>query len=86
MSQLSSAESGFEKVDMALYRSAVRRARGLLIGSEEGRLLVESADEYMTGQKIRNAERMTSMLAPGPWKTATAPDGGGVSVSLGMNP
>jgi len=66
---LSSAESGFARNDMALYRSATRSARGLLIGGEEGRELVESAYEWMTGQKIRNAERMTSMLAPGAWAT-----------------
>jgi hypothetical protein len=66
-SLLVAAESGFERTDMALYRSATRRARGLLVGGEKGRELVESADEWMAGQKIRNTERMTSMLAPGPW-------------------
>jgi hypothetical protein len=69
---LSRAESGFERNDMALYRSAARRARGLLIGGKEGRELVGSADEWMAGQKIRNAERMMSMLAPGPWATSLA--------------
>jgi hypothetical protein len=57
---------------MALYRSATRRARGLLIGGKEGRELVDSADEWMAGQKIGNPEKMTSMLVPGPWMAATA--------------
>jgi hypothetical protein len=69
---LASAESGFESNDMRLYLSAARRARGFLIGEEEGRGLVESADEWMVGQKIRNPERMTSMLAPGRWSAASA--------------
>jgi hypothetical protein len=71
-SLLSSAESSFERNDMALYRSATRRARGLLIGGKEGRELVDSADEWMAGQKIGNPEKMTSMLVPGPWMAATA--------------
>jgi len=68
---LSSAESGFEKNDMGLYSSAARRARGLLLGGEEGRELVRSADEWMARQKIVNPERMTSMLAPGRWSAAS---------------
>jgi len=75
-SRLSSAEAGFERNDMALYRAATRRARGLLVGDEEGQELVASADEYMTGQQIRNPERMTAMLSPGLWRTERA-DGGG---------
>jgi hypothetical protein len=71
-SLLSFAESGFERNDMVLYRSATRRALGLILGGEEGRKLVESADEWMAGQKVRNAERMMSMLVPGPWKAETA--------------
>jgi hypothetical protein len=64
---LVSAESDFEKNDMKLYSSAARRARGLLLGGEDGRDLIRSADDWMTGQKVRNPERMTWMLAPGRW-------------------
>ena len=66
-SLLFAAESGFETNDMALYRSAARRARGLVLGGEEGRALVAWSDEWMEGQKIRNTDRMTHLLAPGPW-------------------
>ena len=85
-SLLSAAEREFDANDMVLYRFATRRALGLVLGGEEGRDLVESADEWMTAQKVRDAERMTSMLVPGPWKTATASDRGGVTVSPGLNP
>ncbi|HSD71930.1 MAG TPA: hypothetical protein VLE54_04020, partial [Thermoanaerobaculia bacterium] len=71
---LSSAESGFERTDMALYRFATRRARGLLLGGEEGRELGGSADEWMAAQKIRNPDRMTFMLAPGRWEVRSEED------------
>jgi hypothetical protein len=71
-SLLSAAERDFDANDMVLYRSATRRALGVGLGGDEGRDLVESADEWMAGQKIRNPERMTSMLVPGPWTAATA--------------
>jgi serine/threonine protein kinase len=64
---LSSAEGDFDANDMALYRSAARRARGAALGGDEGRDLIKSADEWMAGQKIRNPESMTAMLVPGPW-------------------
>jgi len=70
-SLLSAAERDFDTNDMVLYSSATRRALGIVLGGEEGRDLVESADEWMAGQKIRNPERMTSMLVPGPWTAAT---------------
>jgi hypothetical protein len=70
--ELTSAESGFERVEMALYRSAVQRARGLLLGGEEGRELVASAEEWMTRQKIQNPGCMTSLLAPGQWEVQAA--------------
>jgi hypothetical protein len=64
---LSSAEGDFDANDMALYRSAARRARGAALGGDEGRDLIKSADEWMAGQTIRNPESMTAMLVPGPW-------------------
>ena len=63
-----SAEASFEAVDMALYAAATRRRRGQLIGGDEGRKLVEEAETWMAGQKIKNPDRMTDMLAPGKWE------------------
>jgi hypothetical protein len=69
-SLLSAAERDFDENDMGLYRSATLRALGVVLGGDEGRGLVESADEWMSGQKIRNPENMTAMLVPGPWTPA----------------
>ena len=52
---------------MALHAAASRRCRGLLLGGEEGRALVQSADAWMANERILNPERMTAMLAPGRW-------------------
>jgi serine/threonine protein kinase len=62
---LVSAEDGFTAADMGLHAACVRRRRGELLGGEAGRGLVARADAWMTGQNIRNPERMAAMLAPG---------------------
>jgi hypothetical protein len=64
---LAAAERGFDATKMALYAAATRRCRGSLLGGEEGRALVESADAWMRAERIKNPERMTAMLAPGRW-------------------
>ena len=62
-----SAEAALESTDMRLYAAVARRRRGQLIRGDEGDALMRSADLWMTGQGIRNPERMTRMLAPGAW-------------------
>jgi hypothetical protein len=70
LERLHAAQSGFEASRMSLYAAAARRCGGLLLGNEEGARLVAEADAWMTREGIRNPERMTAMLAPGPWSTA----------------
>ncbi len=55
----------FDAVDLLLHAAAARRRLGAILGGDKGKVLVESADAWMTGQKIRNPARMTAMLAPG---------------------
>jgi hypothetical protein len=62
---LNSAMTAFEKVEMRLHAAVARRRLGQLVGGSEGQELVRRAEEWMTGQKIRNFDRMTRMLAPG---------------------
>ncbi len=62
---LKSAHAGFQAVEMALHAAAARRRLGQLLGGDEGRALVASADAWMTNQQIRNPSRMVAVLAPG---------------------
>ena len=67
LTALAAAQDGFEAGKMALYAAAARRCRGILLGGEEGRGLVEAADAWMRSEGVRNPDRMTAMLAPGRW-------------------
>jgi hypothetical protein len=60
---LREAEAGFEKAEMALYAAAARRRRGELIGGSDGQALIDSADDWMSRQRVRNPARMTAMIA-----------------------
>ncbi|MGH9933151.1 MAG: serine/threonine-protein kinase PknK [Pyrinomonadaceae bacterium] len=62
---LSEAVQIFERAEMRLYAAAARRRLGEKLGGERGRQLITEADAWMTGQKIKNPEAMTRMLAPG---------------------
>jgi len=62
---LDQAARGFADDGMALHAAAARRRRGLLVGGDEGRALVASADEFMVAQRIANPERWMDLLVPG---------------------
>jgi len=62
VAELTRAEAGFERADMALHAAAARRRRGEVLAGDEGRRLVEEADAWMASQDIRNQVRMTAML------------------------
>jgi serine/threonine protein kinase len=61
---LADATAACEAAAMHLYAAAARRRLGEVTGGTEGRALVAAADEWMTGQGVRNPARMTEMLAP----------------------
>jgi serine/threonine protein kinase len=63
-SLLAQAEAEFAANDMALHAAATRWRRGEIIGGEEGRSLITTADEWMRGQKIKNPLRIVEMLSP----------------------
>jgi serine/threonine protein kinase/tetratricopeptide (TPR) repeat protein len=64
-SLLRTAATGFDACDMALYGAACRHSLGKLLGGDEGRALVATAEAWMGEQCIKNPSRMTAMLAPG---------------------
>ena len=62
---LRDACTGFEAADGTMHASASRRRLGQLLGGDEGRALVEAADERMREEGIVRPDRWTAMLAPG---------------------
>jgi hypothetical protein len=68
ITQLSLAESKFGEANMRMYAAVTQRARGKLIGGEEGIKLVTSAEEIMKEQQIQNINTFAKMLLPGKWE------------------
>jgi hypothetical protein len=62
---LSEAANNFTVSDMHLHAAVARRRQGQLGDGESGQVLRREADEWMSGQQIRNPDRMTALLAPG---------------------
>jgi serine/threonine protein kinase len=65
-----SAERALQAVHMGLYAAAARRRRGELLGGDEGRAQMQSADAWLSAQGVKNIRRMIDMLAPGKWLVA----------------
>jgi hypothetical protein len=62
---LTSAATSFDFAEMHLYAAATRRRLGQLTGGDEGRRMIEAADEWMRAQKIMRPDLMTRTLVPG---------------------
>lgn len=59
-----SAETGFQSADMCIYAAAAMRRRGELLGGDEGRALIKTADDRMKSQGIKNSTSFAATLAP----------------------
>ncbi len=64
---LEDATRRFEQEGMHLHAACARRRLGAMIGGDSGRALVDEANAWMERQSIRDAGKITEMLAPG-WK------------------
>jgi tetratricopeptide (TPR) repeat protein len=62
---LAEAIQSFDDADMRLHAAAARRCLGQITGGEKGQRLIAEADAWMAGQRIKNPEAMTRMLATG---------------------
>jgi hypothetical protein len=65
LESLRSAAGAFEAAKMALHAHVARRRLGEALQGDEGRSLVEKADEWMRAQGIRDTTRFTAVFAPG---------------------
>jgi hypothetical protein len=63
--ELEAAEKGFDALKMALYAAAARRQRGVMLGGDEGRALVESADAAMAARGVKSPAKLAAMYVPG---------------------
>jgi hypothetical protein len=59
------AAEGFAALKLALLAAASRRARGILVGGEEGRALIADAEARMVLSGVKNPARMMGSLVPG---------------------
>jgi hypothetical protein len=62
---LEQAIERFDATGMRCYAAAARRRLGELRGGEEGRTLVEQADELLRSEDVVRPDRFAAMLAPG---------------------
>jgi hypothetical protein len=62
---LRAAVRGFEAVDMALHATVAQRYMGKLVGGDRGASLVATADAWMAEQGVKDASKMSAMVAPG---------------------
>jgi hypothetical protein len=65
---LRSAIERAEAAQMGGYARAARHQLGLLLGGDEGRTLVLSAQESMSAEGVAAPERFASTLVPGRWR------------------
>lgn len=65
---LERAEAEFQLVDMSHYVAACRYRRGMLVGGDQGRVLVAAGQTWASRQGIVNPPRVFELLAPGKWE------------------
>lgn len=62
---LEAAIAGFDASEVALSAAAARRRLGEVLGGDEGRALVRTADEAMARLGATRPDRMAALFAPG---------------------
>jgi hypothetical protein len=62
---LREAAQYFAAVNMPLYCAASNRRLGQLIGGDDGRRIIDQADEDLHQRQVVNPERLTNVFAPG---------------------
>ena len=67
---LRAGASHADAADMALHACAARHRLGASLGGDEGRALVQQAEEAMRAKGVRVPVRYASMLVPGLWPSA----------------
>jgi serine/threonine protein kinase len=61
---LGTAEQLSRQADLVLNHFAIRRARGVVLGGDEGAALVREADESLRARGLRRPDRVAAVFAP----------------------
>ena len=56
-----------DQAHMAMYAAAARYQLGLLLGDDEGRTLVQQAEDAMRAQDVKAPSRFVQIWLPGSW-------------------
>jgi len=62
---VSQAVEGFEASNMKLYAATARRRLGEILGGDNGKALINQADDWMGKQEIKNPVGFANLMAPG---------------------
>ena len=65
LEHLDAAASGFDALGMVLLAAAARRQRGVVLGGDEGRALVEASEAVLAERGVGAPARYAAMVAPG---------------------
>jgi hypothetical protein len=60
---LAEAASQLDATDAGLMAAATRRCRGLVLGGDQGRQLIATADESLVARGVRDPVRLAALLA-----------------------
>jgi hypothetical protein len=63
--ELRTAERLFESTSMPVMVAGTRRRLGQLIGGDEGRQLITTAEAFLRSLQVRNIDAFNEMLCPG---------------------
>jgi hypothetical protein len=65
LDHIGSAVDRFQEYGSAFYLAIARRKKGELLGGDEGRALMATADAWMAGEGIVNPARLAAAFVPG---------------------
>jgi hypothetical protein len=72
LAHLDRAIEGFRESGAAFFLAIARRKKGELLGGDEGRALIASADAWMAGEGIVDPARLAATFVPGFPSSGTA--------------
>jgi eukaryotic-like serine/threonine-protein kinase len=73
LAELDAAAAGFDELGMVLVAATARRQRGVVLGGDEGRALIEESDAILVKRGVRAPARFAALYAPGFGEKSSTP-------------